>query len=167
MLGSLNAEVRSIRERDPAARSNAEVLLLYPGLHALIAHRAAHALYKKEPALHELDFTPDGFEWINNISADECVVVYVRKATNGDKLVVVANFTPVTRPDYKIGVPHMGKYKEIFNSNASKYGGDGVVNKRVFTSAKDECDGREDSIRILLPGMGVSILRYIPTDITD
>ena len=125
-----------------------------------------NALYKKEPALHELDFTPAGFEWINNISADECVVVYVRKASNGDELVVVANFTPVIRSDYKIGVPHMGKYKEIFNSNALKYGGDGVVNKRTFVSVKDECDGREDSIRILLPGMGVSVLRYIPADTT-
>lgn len=123
-----------------------------------------NALYKKEPALHEQDFIPDGFEWINNISADECVVVYIRKAANGDELVVVANFTPVERTNYKIGVPHMGKYKEIFNSNDVKYGGDGRVNKRVITSKKEECDGREDSIRLLLPSMGVSVLRYTPAD---
>ena len=125
-----------------------------------------NALYKKEPALHEQDFTPDGFEWINNISADECVVAFVRKASNGDELVVVANFTPVERADYKIGVPHMGKYKEIFNTNDVKYGGDGNVNKRVISSKKDECDGREDSIRLLLPSMGVSILRYTEADTT-
>ncbi|MGN0374988.1 MAG: 1,4-alpha-glucan branching protein GlgB, partial [Butyrivibrio sp.] len=123
-----------------------------------------NALYKKEPALHELDFNPEGFEWINNISADECVTVYVRKASNGDELVVVSNFTPVERAHYKIGVPHMGKYKEIFNSNDIKYGGDGRVNKRVISSKKDECDGRDDSIRLLLPSMGVSILRYTAAD---
>ena len=121
-------------------------------------------LYIKEPALHELDFNPDGFQWINNISANECIVVYVRKATNGDELVVVGNFTPVERKNYKIGVPHMGKYKEIFNSNDVKYGGNGNVNKRVIASKKDECDGREDSIRLLVPAMGVSILRYTPAD---
>ena len=121
-------------------------------------------LYIKEPALHELDFNPDGFQWINNISANECIVVYVRKATNGDELVVVGNFTPVERKNYKIGVPHMGKYKEIFNSNDVKYGGNGNVNKRVIASKKDECDGREDSIRLLVPAMGVSILRYSAAD---
>ena len=125
-----------------------------------------NALYRKEPALYELDFTPDGFEWINNISANECIVVFVRKASNGDELLVVANFTPVTREKYKIGVPHMGKYKEIFNSESEEYGGSGIVNKRVISSKKDECDGREDSIRLTVPPMGVSILRYTAADIT-
>lgn len=121
-------------------------------------------LYTKEPALYEQDFTPDGFEWINNISANECIVVYVRKASNGDELLVVANFTPVERAGYKIGVPHMGKYKEIFNSNDVKYGGDGKVNKRVIASKKDECDGRENSIKLTVPAMGVSVLRYTEAD---
>lgn len=123
-------------------------------------------LYRTEPALHELDYTPDGFEWINNISADECIVVYVRKASNGDELLVAANFTPVQRDKYKVGVPHMGKYKEIFNSDDEKYGGSGAVNRRVIPSRKDECDGREDSIRLTVPPMGVTILRYTEADTT-
>lgn len=123
-------------------------------------------LYKTEPALHKLDYTPDGFEWINNISADECIVVYVRKSSDSDMLLVVANFTPVQRDKYKVGVPHMGKYKEIFNSEDEKYGGSGAVNKRVIPSKKDECDGREDSIRLTVPPMGVTILRYTEADTT-
>ncbi|MBD5156727.1 MAG: 1,4-alpha-glucan branching protein GlgB [Butyrivibrio sp.] len=123
-------------------------------------------LYRTEPALHKLDYTPDGFEWINNISADECIVVYVRKTSDSDMLLVVANFTPVQRDKYKVGVPHMGKYKEIFNSEDEKYGGSGAVNKRVIPSKKDECDGREDSIRLTVPPMGVTILRYTEADTT-
>ncbi|MCM1308990.1 MAG: 1,4-alpha-glucan branching protein GlgB, partial [Butyrivibrio sp.] len=123
-------------------------------------------LYKTEPALHRLDYTPDGFEWINNISADECIVVYVRKTSETDMLLVAANFTPVRRDKYKVGVPHMGKYKEIFNSEDEKYGGSGAVNKRVIPSKKDECDGREDSIRLTVPPMGVTILRYTEADTT-
>lgn len=123
-------------------------------------------LYRTELALHELDYMPEGFEWINNISADECIVVYVRKTSDKDMLLVVANFTPVQRDKYKVGVPHMGKYKEIFNSEDEKYGGSGAVNKRVIPSKKDECDGREDSIRLTVPPMGVTILRYTEADTT-
>ena len=81
-------------------------------------------------------------------------------------LLVVANFTPVQRDKYKIGVQHMGKYKEIFNSEDEKYGGGGAVNKRVIPSKKEECDGREDSIRLTVPPMGVTILRYTEADTT-
>ena len=123
-------------------------------------------LYLSEPALYELDFSPDGFEWINNISANECIVVFVRKSKSGDELLVVANFTPVKREKYKVGVPHMGKYKEIFNSDALIYGGSDAVNKRIIPSKKDECDGREDSIRLTVPPMGITILRYNEADTT-
>ena len=128
--------------------------------------RDLNELYQSEPAFYELDHFPDGFEWINNISANECIVAYMRKASNGDQFLVVANFTPVTRVKYKVGVPQMGKYKEIFNSDSSKYGGTDMVNKRVIPSKKDECDGMEDSIRLTVPPMGISILRYIEADTT-
>ena len=126
-----------------------------------------NTMYRKEPALYELDFTPDGFEWINCISADENIVVYVRKATNGDKLLVVANFAPVTREKYKIGVPAAGKYKEISNSDAEVYGGSGIGNKRVIPSKKEECDGRENSITLTVPPMSVIVLRYTEADTAE
>ena len=128
--------------------------------------RDLNKLYRNEPALYELDFDPDGFEWINNISANECIVAFARKASDGSELIVVANFTPVERDKYKIGVPAMGKYKEIFNSDDVKYGGSGATNPRVINSKKDECDAREDSIRLKVPPMGVSVLRYTYADTT-
>ena len=123
-----------------------------------------NALYKKEPALYELDYNPDGFEWINNISADECIVSYVRRAKNGDELLVVVSFTPVLREKYKIGVPGAGQYKEIFNSNAKKYGGTGKLNSRVRVSEESECDNRRNSIHITVPPLGICIFRKAEQD---
>ena len=120
-----------------------------------------NVLYKKEPALYELDYNPEGFEWINNISADECIVSYVRRAKNGDELLVVVSFTPVLREKYKIGVPKAGHYKEIFNSNAKKYGGTGKLNSRVKVSQERECDNRKDSIYITIPPLGMCIFRRV------
>ena len=85
--------------------------------------------------------------------------VFLRKDSKGNNLLVVANFTPVARANYKIGVPFAGKYKEIFNSDSEAYGGNGYINRRVKTSKKDECDGREDSIRITVPPLGISVFR--------
>ena len=121
-----------------------------------------NAFYKSEPAMYELDFTPDGFEWINGISPDECMVSFVRKASDGEMLLVVANFTPVVREKYALGVPRAGKYKEVFNSDSAAYGGTDKVNKRIISSKKEEIDGRPDSIRITVPPMGVSIFKYTP-----
>ena len=123
-----------------------------------------NALYKKEPALYELDYNPEGFEWINNISANECIVSYVRRAKNGDELLVVVSFTPVLREKYKIGVPKAGHYKEIFNSNAKKYGGTGKLNSRVKVSQESECDNRKDSIYITIPPLGICIFRRVDDD---
>ena len=115
--------------------------------------------YTDNAPLYELDYTTDGFEWINNISANEVITVFLRKDSKGNNLLVVANFTPVARANYKIGVPFAGKYKEIFNSDSEAYGGNGYINRRVKTSKKDECDGREDSIRITVPPLGISVFR--------
>jgi 1,4-alpha-glucan branching enzyme len=124
--------------------------------------RDLNALYRNEPALHVRDYDPQGFRWINCISADETIVVYERLADEQDRLIVVANFTPVARENYKIGVTGPGKYKEIFNSDSEKYGGSGFTNPRVKFSRYEECDGFEDSIRIKVPPMGITVLRYIP-----
>ena len=119
-------------------------------------------LYTTEPALYDQDFVTDGFKWINCISADETIVVFERISAGGEELIVIANFTPVKRANYKIGVPHAGKYKEIFNSDSSKYGGSDFINPRLKMSKVDECDGLDNSIRIKVPPMGISIFRYIP-----
>lgn len=125
--------------------------------------KALNRLYLTQPALYECDFVTEGFEWINCISANENILVYLRKSSKKeDTLLVVCNFTPLVYENHKIGVPFRGKYKEIFNSNQKLYGGDGEVNPRLKQSKKDECDGRPDSIVIKVPAMGVSVFQYIP-----
>ena len=118
-------------------------------------------LYRSEPALYEKENVPEGFEWINNISANENIVVFIRKSSqNSDILLAVANFESVPRKEYKIGVPEKGKYTEIFNSDKEEYGGFGFVNARPVSSKAEECDGREQSIRIKVAPMAVSLFRF-------
>jgi len=119
--------------------------------------KAVIELYKTTPALYSLDNNVDGFEWINNISANETIIVFLRKDTEGNCVLVVCNFADVDRSDYKIGVPFSGKYKEIFSTDEERFGGRGHCNPRVKRSKADECDGRENSIRINVPALSVTV----------
>lgn len=122
------------------------------------------SFYKDNPALYKLDNYEAGFEWINCISANENIIVYLRKTENiDDTLLVVCNFENIPRNNYKIGVPYPCKVKEVLNSDSIEYGGFDFVNKRLKASKKDECDGREDSVRIKVPPLAVSIFKVIPT----
>ena len=123
--------------------------------------RALLGLYKEHPALYELDHYAEGFEWINNISANENIVVFLRMAEKNETLLVVCNFSNVSYEQYKIGVPAAGKYKEIFNSDAEQFGGTGFTNPRIKQSKKDECDAREDSIRIKVAPLSISVFNCI------
>lgn len=124
-------------------------------------YKALLAFYKEHPALYEKDYDPEGFEWINAISANENMLVFLRKGKKKeDTLLVVCNFSPLVYENHKIGVPYPGKYKEIFNSDRTEFGGSGIVNPRVKQSKKDECDDREDSVTIKVPPMGISIFSY-------
>lgn len=119
-------------------------------------------LYKTHPALHELDDQPEGFEWVNNISANDCYLTYLRKGSNPeDTLLVVANFSGVEK-DITTGVPFEGKYKEILNTDDVKYGGSGVVNSRVKKAQDREWDDRSQSITVKMAPLSVSILQFIP-----
>lgn len=119
-------------------------------------------LYVSEQALYEQDYNTEGFQWINNIAADETILAFVRKAADSQELLIIANFTPVTRVKYKVGVNQRGKYKEIFNSDAVKYGGEGKVNSRIKNSKEEECDGKKNSIFITVPPLGISVFRFVP-----
>lgn len=126
---------------------------------------AWNRFYRSHPALYELDFCEDGFEWINQISANENIIVFVRKSSNRDEtLLVVCNFVPVQWDNYKIGVPYAGKYKEVFNSDAAEFGGSAFVNPRVKNAKQDECDGREYSVRIRIAPLGISVFQYSEPD---
>jgi len=118
-------------------------------------------LYKQCSALYELDESPDGFEWINNISADENIIAFLRKNKAGDNMLIVCNFADVAYEKHMLGVPFAGKYKEVFNSDNEKYGGTSCINKRVKTSKDIVCDARENSIKINIPPLGISIFNCI------
>lgn len=124
-------------------------------------YKALNHLYQTEPALYVNDTNEKGFEWINKISANESILVFVRKARKKtDSLLVVCNFTPIIHEKYKIGVPYAGKYKEVFSSEYTEFGGTGVINKRVKQSRKEECDERKNSIQITVPPFGISIFKF-------
>ena len=105
--------------------------------------KALIQLYKTHPALWELDYDSDGFEWINCVEWEKSMVTFLRKAKKQeDTLVVICNFSDVTYEEELVGVPYAGKYKEILNSDAKEYGGSGVVNPRVKIAKKEETDDR-------------------------
>ena len=116
--------------------------------------------YQREKALYELDESPNGFEWISCLDADHSIISFVRKGkANDEVLLFLLNFTPVIYKKYIAAVPFEGTYKEIFNSDHSKYGGNDGRNKRVKTSQKVAKDGREDSIEITLPGLSMTVFK--------
>ena len=123
--------------------------------------KALNTFYKEHPALYEMDYDPDGFTWINNISANENMVVFTRNTKKKEEtLLIVCNFSPLTYENHKIGVPYPGKYKEIFNSDSKEFGGSGVGNPRLKQSKKSECDDRADSILITVPPMSITVFSY-------
>lgn len=121
-----------------------------------------NGLYKSCPELYALDDSPEGFEWINHISARDCYLTFARKGEKASEiLLIVANFAGIPQ-EITTGVPAAGKYKEIFNSDDVKYGGSGVVNSRAKRSRDVEWDDRESSVTVKLAPLSLSILRYIP-----
>ena len=121
--------------------------------------------YRENPALYALDYEPEGFEWINNISANENMLVFLRRsAIEEETLLAVVNFSNLVYKNHKIGVPFPGRYKEILNSDAAVFGGDGNVNPRVKTSRPDECDELPDSIKVTVPPLGISVFRCTRTE---
>ncbi len=118
------------------------------------------SLYNSSPALWIDDYYVSGFEWINSISANENILVFLRKTDDPDEtLLAVCNFSALTYENYRIGVPFRGTYKEIFNSDDVRYGGSGAVNARAKTSRAQECDMRPDMIEITVPPLGISVFR--------
>jgi 1,4-alpha-glucan branching enzyme len=121
--------------------------------------RDLNHLYRATPALHELDFNQEGFQWIDCHDADQSTLSYVRRARDGEFVVVVLNFTPVPRADYRIGVPAGGWYGEIFNSDSSYYGGGNMGNGHGLQAEAVPWMGFSHSLRITLPPLAGIILR--------
>jgi 1,4-alpha-glucan branching enzyme len=117
-------------------------------------------LVRRERALHELDFDGRGFEWIDCHNWQDSVLVFVRRAADpADFLLVCCNFTPVPRPDYRIGVPHAGQYDEVFNSDSAWYGGGNVGNAGGLEAGDQPHHGREHSLLVSLPPLAAVVLK--------
>ena len=111
--------------------------------------------YRDEPALHELDFDPAGFEWVDCQDADQSVISLLRKGrTTDDILLGVFNFTPVPRHNYRLGVPRGGFWREVLNSDAREYGGSGQGNIGGVEAAPIPVHGRLHSLTVVVPPLG-------------
>lgn len=119
-------------------------------------------LYTSKPALYAKDTSWEGFEWINCITPDRCMLSYLRKTEKEkDTLVVVANFANV-KQEFRVGVPYEGKYKEIFNTDDKIYGGANIVNRGICNSIETEWDGKPYAIDMVSAPLSISIFSYTP-----
>lgn len=116
---------------------------------------------KENPALYELDFEPEGFEWIDFSDWEKSIISFLRKDRSGENLIlVVCNFTPVPRYDYRIGVPRKGYWEEIINTDAKEYWGSGIGNLGGKEAEAIPFHNRPYSLSLTLPPLGVLYLRW-------
>jgi 1,4-alpha-glucan branching enzyme len=113
--------------------------------------RDLNAVYAAEAPLHEIDFEPQGFSWIDCNDNENSVISFVRRDRSGGSVLVVVNFTPVLRPTYRIGVPEPGRYRELLNSDAAVYGGSNQGNGGVVESQPISAHGHGQSLLLVLP----------------
>lgn len=119
-------------------------------------------LYTHEPALYEYNFSWEGFEWIDFQDSANSVISWLRKGgEEADSLIFVANFTPMCRDNYRIGVPKMGFYTELFNSDDHKYQGSDCRNYAEIETAPIPKHGRTHSVSLTLPPLGVTVLKFL------
>ncbi len=116
-----------------------------------------NTLLRSEPAMHRRDASAEGFSWVVGDDAANSVLAYLRTAPDGRPLLVVANFTPVPRHDYEIGVPIGGDWSELLNSDDTRFGGSGVVNSTASAHGEPR-HGHPQSVSLSVPPLGVVVL---------
>jgi 1,4-alpha-glucan branching enzyme len=130
---------------------------LHKGVQTLISD--LNRLYRDYPALHQLDCDPAGFEWIDASDVENSIFLFLRKAADDAPPVVVAcNMTPVVRSDYRVGVPHGGRWREVLNSDSELYGGSNVGNGGYLNALAEGWHGRPCSLRLTLPPLATVVL---------
>ena len=118
-------------------------------------------LYKNNKCLYEYDCYPEGFEWINADDGDRSIFSFVRHSKSGkSNMLFIINFTPVERPDYRVGTTCRRKHTLILSSDDKKFGGTGKRRPKEYKPAKKECDGRKYSFRYKLPAYGVAVFKF-------
>ena len=123
--------------------------------------RALLHLYRSSTALYQTDCHPNGFEWVNADDGDRSIYSFMRHSDNGkNNLLFVINFTPVARPDYRVGVNRRKQYRLILNSDEIQYGGHGMEQPVIYKAVKQECDGKPYSFAYNLPAYGVAVFKF-------
>ncbi|MCL6571818.1 MAG: 1,4-alpha-glucan branching protein GlgB [Bacillus sp. (in: Bacteria)] len=119
-------------------------------------------VYKHSKALYELDHLQDGFEWIDANNSVQSIFSFIRRGKKEvDSLVIVCNFTGVSYPVYKLGVPNPGEYQEIINSDQEEYGGSGLINKKTIFAIEEPFHGQPFSLYLTIPPFGFQIIRPV------
>jgi 1,4-alpha-glucan branching enzyme len=134
--------------------------LLHYERHAQIQRwvKDLNELYRSQPALHELDCDPTGFEWIDGSDADHSIISFLRRGGSGGPVLAVGNFTPETHFGYRVGVPQGGFWRELLNSDAADYGGSGQGNRGGLEAEPVPSHGRQHSLNLTLPPLAVLFL---------
>ncbi|MBL0743657.1 1,4-alpha-glucan branching protein GlgB [Chryseolinea lacunae] len=131
---------------------------VHKGIQQLV--RDLNQFYRNEPALYQHQFEQKGFSWVDYDDRENSVMVFQRQGEGKENvLIIVCNFTPETRRHYRVGVPYRGNWKEVFNSDQKKYAGSGVLNEGTLLTSPVKYHGRDYSISLTLPPLGISILR--------
>jgi len=130
--------------------------LLEKPLHAGVARLLGdlNRLYRERPALHRLDQHGDGFQWVDHRDVDQSVTSFLRRDFDGDVVLAVFNHTPVPRHDYRVGVPHLGTWTELMNTDAPEYGGSGVGNYGEVEAKEESASGWPHALVLSLPPLG-------------
>ena len=123
--------------------------------------RDLNTFYRGEPALHELDCDPGGFEWIdcNDSEAERHQPAAKGQDRQTTRMIVVCNFTPVPRHNYRVGVPRGGRWEEVLNSDAPLYGGSGQGNLGGVDAAPVSCHGRDYMLTVTVPPLGMVVFK--------
>ena len=118
-------------------------------------------LYKNNKCLYEYDCYPEGFEWINADDGDRSIFSFVRHSESGkSNMLFIINFTPVERPDYRVGTTCRRKHTLVLSSDDKKFGGTDKRRPKEYKPAKKECDGRKYSFKYKLPAYGVAVFKF-------
>jgi 1,4-alpha-glucan branching enzyme len=143
--------------------------LLDQPLHAQLQHMISelNGIYRSEKALYLYDEKHHGFEWIDDADYQHNCISFMRKSDSIDETIyVICNFADRTRENYLVGVPYEGEYVEIFNSQSKAYEGWDITNPGAMSTTREPMHGREFSLRLTLPPLGVVYLKKFPSDIT-
>lgn len=133
---------------------------MYKGMQNCV--RDLNLMYKGNAPLYEQDFDYRGFEWIDHSNADDSVISYMRKGCNPDDyLIVISNFTPVVRKDYRMGVNEKCNYQEIFNSDDVNYWGSGIKNEGLMSAEDQDWNCKPYSVKVTLPPLSTIVLKPI------